>query len=457
MSRGRKSTVEQLLKKIKEAQRERKEGRGRPRAIPKEVYPQIAELLARGMSKSDIAQKLGVSYMTIHRVTESSEFKEFYEKFKEEIEAAQKARKAMTNRVLLREDVLDKMVRGETWSFEACERLSDFDAIRNLCKEWVSLGRSRQNLENAVRRMADIYDYMCRIKQKCDPDDWASDDFIDFANQLLAEGKTSDTVRQYLTRFWDWRPDLKEDPTLKGRHAVWKRKGVRKGEAHVLTPEEVAKVLSSDDLSKLEKLYLMLWITTGAREYDKPSTRGAKELGWGGIVGLRWEDIKWCREGRENLPCEIDVRETKTTKAGAVESKEWKNIRLDLFFPQLPRMLKEWWEKNGKPKEGWIWKDPKEGVKLYRRIVSKLRKLTGKDNLVAHDIRRTHAYWLVLTDVPLELVAGGVRGDKIVSPLGVGWEDLTTMIDYYADLAGRASKYVDMVQKVYHTRFEGLT
>ena len=38
-------------------------------------------------------------------------------------------------------------------------------------------------------------------------------------------------------------------------------------------------------------------------------------------------------------------------------------------------------------------------------------------------------------------------------PLGVGWEDISVMIRYYADLAGKSKKYVPHVQQVFHQVF----
>jgi hypothetical protein len=53
----------------------------------------------------------------------------------------------------------------------------------------------------------------------------------------------------------------------------------------------------------------------------------------------------------------------------------------------------------------------------------------------------------------VELIAGGVTGQKLYNALGVGWEDISVMIRYYADLAGKSRKYVPHVQQVFHQIF----
>ena len=438
----RKSTVdkhlEELKQKIKEARRAEHK-RGRPEAIPRdpEVLERIARLMEEGLTTEEIARALGVSRHTIIRFKKTEEFQRFLKEREEKIKAAKIARA----QIVYDKELLERIVSGEEWSREACKRLSPWEAIVNVCLQWVTHNRSRRTLATAVEEMAELFEYMCRRKQKCDPALWEPSDFLDFANEMTARGVSTDTVRKYLTRWWTWRPDHRETE-LKGLHGKWVRRGVLKTEEHVLEPEEVRRALESDVLTDEEKLYLKLWITTGAREYARPATRGLREIGWGGIVGIRVNDINF----RE---CTIEIREPKT---GKEEPKTWYGIVLDLFFPGLCSELKRYVEERGLRRDDWLWGSPERGVKLYRSIIRKLREITGKP-LEPHDMRRTHAYWLVKADVPLELVAGGVVGTKLHNALGVGWEDFGVMIHYYADLAGKSRKYVPKVQETFHGLF----
>ncbi len=434
----RKSTVDKLLKELEEIKKRRAEEkkRGRPSTIPRdpEVYERIAKLFEEGLTIKEVAKALGVNERTIRRLKEDPEFQKFLKEREEKIKAARMARA----QVVYDRDLLEKIVSGEAWNKEACRQLSPWEAIQDVCVQWVVHNRSRQSLESAVEEMADIFEYMCKVKQKCDPALWEADDFLEFANSMISRGVSTDTVRKYLTRWWAWKPEHREK--LRGLHGKWVRRGVMKTEQHVLEPEEVKAALESDELTEEEKLYLKLWLTTGAREYSKPSTRGLKEIGWGGVVGIRIPDINW-------KDCTIAIREPKT---GKEEAKEWYGINLNLFFPELCRELRQYVDEKGR--DDWLWGSPERAVKLYKNIIRKLRSITGKP-LVPHDMRRTHAYWLVKADVPLELIAGGVVGTRLMNALGVGWEDISVMIRYYADLAGKSRKYVPAVQQVFHQIF----
>jgi len=438
----RKSTVDKLLEEIRE-QIKKKRGeeekkRGRPPSLVRdpEVYERITRLLEEGLTAREIAKALGVSEKTIQRLKQDPEFQRFVKEREEKIKAARVARA----QVVYDKDLLDKIVAGEAWNKEACKQLSPWEPIQDVCIQWVVHNRSRHSLKSAIEEMAEIFEFQCKVKQKCDPALWEADDFLEFANSMISRGVSTDTVRKYLTRWWAWKPEHREK--LKGLHGKWVRRGVMKTEEHVLEPEEVKMALESDELTDEEKLYLKLWLTTGAREYSKPSTRGLRELGWGGIVGIKASDINW-------RDCTVSVREPKT---GKEEAKEWYGVNLNLFFPDLCGELRRYVEEKGRGKDDWLWGSPERAVKLYKSIIKKLKKLTGKP-LVPHDIRRTHAYWLVRADVPLELIAGGVTGQKLYNALGVGWEDISVMIRYYADLAGKSRKYVPMVQQVFHQVF----
>jgi integrase len=257
---------------------------------------------------------------------------------------------------------------------------------------------------------------------------------------------TTDTIRQSLTVLWAMVPSLKQHPYLRGLHAKLKRKGVKKNDAHVIYPEEFKLLMQDDRLSDLEKLILATHITLGCREgREEVWIRGRKVRG--GLLGLDWSNVHW----ENGLPVAVDVFETKA-KGGIW----WLNVKLDLFFKWLPGRLKEYWERQGRPREGRIF--PISYSKLLA-IYKKVRKILNEyreqglsptmavSELTPHDARRTHAMWLILADVPFEVIAGGLRGEKINSPLGVLWITDITLVEYYADLMPKALKSVELVEK----------
>jgi len=204
-------------------------------------------------------------------------------------------------------------------------------------------------------------------------------------------------------------------------HQVGSAKSVAKPKETYIPYDMFLRVLASPEFSGVEKLYLKLHVTTGAREgigASEPSS----------MWGLRWDKINW----RDKI---IKIWESKT-------KKEWRG-RLDLFFNELPDELYQLWVKLGRP-EGYIWKTlgftkNKFNTMIHdvlRRISKmfsdELKERFGTDRLVPHDLRRTHVVWLIDAGVDLESIAKSDEFD-----LGVGWENLDTLLVYYARFTAR--------------------
>ncbi len=289
-----------------------------------------------------------------------------------------------------------------------------------------------------------------QLKKLCNPET-----YFDYEMKMKAAGFSTETIRRVVT-------PLKEIcgeemmAALKGRHGMLVQRGVKKGDEHVVYPEEFKAILDSNEFSWEEKLILATHITLGCREGGEYIYYAPGKKARGGLLGLRWEYLHWEERNGKLMPVKIDVLETKTAKGGR-EGVWWLGAPLDLFFDWLPEWLYEYAKRKGFPKEGYIF----EGWSYHkllalwrkvRRFVNKLRE-EGKSPTRAeckctpHDARRTHALWLVLADVPLEVIAGvGLGQTRVPAPLGVSWADLTVMITYYADLVRKAQKEVSKVK-----------
>lgn len=186
--------------------------------------------------------------------------------------------------------------------------------------------------------------------------------------------------------------------------------------------EILQKILDDDRFGYVEKLYLKLHITTGARE-----GYSAKEDS--SMWGLKWSYINW---------------RDKTMKIYESKTRSWWKVKLDIFFRDLPEELYSIWLKNRRP-EGRIWETfGLSTVNRFKNFLNKLmRKIEqyygnelqerfGTRRLVPHDLRRTHVVYLIEAGVDLQYIARAGEFE-----LGVGWEDLNTLLVYYARFTER--------------------
>ena len=283
-------------------------------------------------------------------------------------------------------------------------------------------------------RLNTILEYISRIaryiKQNfpdlpSNPDLW-SEDMIEvvLADMASKLGLSPGTIKHYkwaLRRVYgtSW-----FQGRVGGSLALQRERGFR---LVFLPYDVVVEILESPDFNEFEKVYLMLQITTGAREGYSASYPETS------MWGLRWSRINWSR----NL---IEIYESKTRR-------KWVG-KLNLFFSELPAILKRIWEREGRP-SGRIWEVwgietpsqfERRVIKMRNKIVERygdrLREMfmyrEGESVLVPHDLRRTHVAWLADANVSAECIA---KADEFF--LGVGWEDLNTLMAYYARFTER--------------------
>ncbi|MCD6418469.1 site-specific integrase [bacterium] len=267
---------------------------------------------------------------------------------------------------------------------------------------------------NIVKRIANyIREY--RHDLPVNPDLWKEEDIAKIIEEMKARYNWSDqhvrSIKIALRRiFPGW-----------FTHEVGSAKSVARPKETYIPYQMFMQILESDLFTDLEKLYLKLHVTTGAREgigASEPSS----------MWGLRWDMIDWTNGV-------IKIYESKT-------KKEWRG-RLDLFFPELPRELYNLWVKLGKP-TGYIWQTlnytkhsfdnmiHKVARKIREMFSDQLKEMFGTDKIVPHDLRRTHVVWLIDAGVDLETIAKSDEFD-----LGVGWENLDTLLIYYARFTQR--------------------
>lgn len=267
---------------------------------------------------------------------------------------------------------------------------------------------------NLVQRIANyIKEY--RHDLPTNPDLWKEEDIAKIIEEMKARYNWSN---QYIRHI---KIALRRIFPTWFTHEVGSAKSVARPKETYIPYKMFLKILASDEFSDIEKLYLKLHVTTGAREGT-----GASEPS--SMWGLRWDKIDWTNNT-------IKIWESKT-------QHEWRG-RIDLFFNDLPNELYSLWVKLGRP-TGYIWRTlgyTKTGFdRMIHNVSYKIRKLYsnelkerfGTDKIVPHDIRRTHVVWLIDAGVDLETIAKSDEFD-----LGVGWENLDTLLVYYARFTSR--------------------
>jgi hypothetical protein len=158
----------------------------------------------------------------------------------------------------------------------------------------------------------------------------------------------------------------------------------------------------------------------GCRE----GTRNAEyNRGRGGILGLEWNLVDWKNRT-------LNVYETKT-KGGIT----WVDCPLDLFSSDCYNLLRQYWESVGKPTSGNIFPISYRILsKFYRDRVTPFlgRKITP------HNMRDTHATWLLNMDVKVEAICGTFNRARAEGyALGVGWMNSQVFFEHYARIMRR--------------------
>jgi len=263
------------------------------------------------------------------------------------------------------------------------------------------------------------------ILQKKNPENWTIDDIKLRAIPELRK-RCPKTVFHYLIALRSLRPDFKM-PDKEGQILSTKRE---KGKVSVAWRYIYKRIVqgkkleaffkAGNDGSKLgleKELIKRLHVTLGCREGTK---------GKGGIIHLEWEKVDWKNRT-------TDVYESKT--GGGFY---WLGCPLDLFGDRTFEMLKEWYEMNGKPSKGLMFPNLCYGKKVetheeleLRNIYKEAGEAIGEPDIKPHFARKLHASLLKKAKVPAEVVAGKAPHGIV----GVGWEDLTTLMKFYVAFA----------------------
>lgn len=353
------------------------------------------------------------------------------------------------------------------------------DAIVSYAKSIIR-GERVQEMLKTLKRMILFIQFMKEQMGKPDPKEWTEDDVklafdvmtnyvfdtkqmrIVPAEEYFGEPKkvSKDSIsNKFAPIVYIFRPEAKNRWNLRG---AFKVKGQRRGEAYVLEPDEYMRakryVLSLKEIiitTKKQKtklrltpemkeeldILLDLHITTQAREGSKATKRGGRVL-TGGILDVRWNDFTPSPQGLK-----VRIREPKTMKKTADFPAIWEGIVVNAIFDDLSSRIEQLARKRG---ADFTSDEPvfqHVSYKHYTAIVKALGKYVGKD-IRPHDLRRTGAYWKIkYWNAPLETIAGYKGEKKFTSPMGVGWEDPSTLFEYYVDLSFKAEQVLTTIKK----------
>ena len=195
-------------------------------------------------------------------------------------------------------------------------------------------------------------------------------------------------------------------------------------------PSEVPKILACVDSET--RVLIKTHVTVKSRETS--------------LLETEWSSINWEDSFYGFSMATITIYEPKT-KGGTY----WEHCPLDLWFGDLSKELYEEWERQGKPKEGKIFKTTySEYLEVWHQISEKLGR-----KLEPHDCRRSAGGWF--RDLGLSDLALGQYNPltgRAVGYAGVGWENAEI---YYQRYGKRNPLAIyDKTQKLDLRMFDGL-
>lgn len=271
------------------------------------------------------------------------------------------------------------------------------------------------------RKMLRYCERVWLLLQKKNPENWTYEDIKLRAIPELRKGKKS--IFTFLVAVRSLRPDFKtgfKAIKTKGEkvkpQTEWKiayKALVREGRMQEYS-------MSAGEHEVLVRNHIEWGCREGTEGYWRWRRGEASEREIGGILGARWENVDW--EART-----IDIYETKT--GGGFM---WQDCPMCLFGETAYKMLREYWEKQGRPTQGRIFQiDPHQLADIYEQIREHFKTEEWSKYIRAHFDRKLHASLLRAKGVPLELVSGEApRGI-----MGVGWEDVKTLQEFYLTFA----------------------
>jgi hypothetical protein len=290
------------------------------------------------------------------------------------------------------------------------------------------LRNHKRNIKNAER--------CWRFLNYKDPKNWSAIEILDFLATLSRTAKSCmlDAVRCIAPQIAD-----KKNPEYLATGRFRERIGIRKKEIfgdHV----QLIKLALREKGYRYELLVFLLHVTTGAREGSKDSVSG--------VTGLSWDRFK------KNFRF-VDDFESKVR-----QGIWWRDCPIDLFFKDLPQMLRDLWKDRGKPTTDKLilggYKELTSIYKIIRAIL--LKSYKGKLDadiykefitLRPHDADKIHCNLLWEAGVPLEVVAGQYLGhDEGKGLVGRGWLNTDTIKKHYLCLTEKSEKFRQIRQQI---------
>ena len=255
------------------------------------------------------------------------------------------------------------------------------------------------------------------------PDFWEEDRILQVLNDMVEKGViTKNQKRIFMIRL---RQIPKFSTWFKGLMQATKK--FRKPKETILTWDGSiyrAYLRLKEHLDERDWILVGLHIATGAREgWTRCRGKDLDECKTS-LAGIRWENIVFRGKLRPDS-CVVSVYESKTDR--------WWDADLSWLDKDLCDALKKYRQSKGN-----IWKTilgVDSVAKLERYYSHLLRKIEAilelpEKSLTPHDMRRTSLSLKAELGIPLE------QALLPQMPLGVGWEDLSTAVDYYLRFSG---------------------
>lgn len=323
----------------------------------------------------------------------------------------------------------DRIIREATQEEKAKAKLEDYEYVQR----WIALMKS-ERLRSWKSRL-NLCTKVWEILNRKNPEHWTYDDIKLKVIPTLRKGRKS--IFTYLVAIRSIRPDFKhglkaiktkgEKPKINFAWRIAFKQIVRK---QLLQEYFKASTIQSEYPLRDEAL-VRCHVEWGCREGKSGFIRYRKgevsETEIGGILGVRWEDIDW-------EAATISIYETKT--GGGIK---WLDCPMKLFGDSAYNMLKQYWLKEGKPQSGRIFNINIDELDAIHRRIRKHFEEKGHEwakVIKPHFDRKLHASLCKHAGIPLEIVAGQAPHGIV----GVGWEDISTLMKFYIAIADKELK-----------------
>jgi len=318
---------------------------------------------------------------------------------------------------------------------------SDYETVQNY------LTRAKEDELKAFARFMLLAEKAWRALGYKDPANWTKSEVLAYL-ATLKEGSQSgafDGIRAIAPQFRD-KLNKNYIITTRFRLKLKRRKRNIFG-AELIMMREALKAKGMH----YELMVMELHITVAFRE-------GAKD-NKSGITGIKFSDFKKA----------FSLVDDYEAKGKTGYEMTWRNCPVDLFFADLPKRLRAYWVKRGKPTDEKLLADGyKELLRIYHRIrATVVAYWQGKvepdvlkefADLKPHDADKIHCNLCWEAGIPLEVVAGQDLGKgEGLGLVGRGWKSVDIIKKHYLSLTQRSDRYQQMLSKVreYSKQFNG--